>query len=234
MRLRLVRGVIDYDEQREQFWTPGGHPVTLHIRAGTNDHNTAFSCLDEDEYALPSGLSGIAWDIGGYIGAVTIALALDNPDLRIITVEPVPANCDILWRNVLQAGVEDRVALIRGAVGAPGQFVDVAYGYKGSEAAEHHAFVGNSTLALGTDHETITYPATTVDELLEAGSPAFVKIDTEGAEWDFLPGISVPLIVGEWHPTKGDLGAFIALLPDYDVVFTGPQVGPGGFRATAK
>ena len=227
-----------YPEHREPFWTPAGHPVTMHIRAGTNDHNTAYSCLDEDEYGLPSGLSGIAWDIGGYNGAVTVGLALDNPDLRVITVEPVPANCDIIWRNVLQAGVEDRVALIQGAVGAPGQLVTVRHSWGGSELAEHHAFVGNlSIIDPDATSEATVYPATTMDDLLEAGSPAFVKIDTEGAEWDFLPGVSalrVPLIVGEWHPTKGAIGDFLALLPDYDVVFTGPQAGPGGFRATAK
>ena len=230
--------MIDYDEQREQFWTPGGHPALMHIRTGTNDHNTAFSIMDEDEYGLPSGLSGIAWDIGGYNGAVTIALALDNPDLKIITVEPVPANCDLLWRNVLQAGVEDRVALIRGAVGRAGQMVRVDYNWRGSELAEHHAFVGNlSIIDPNATSDTITYPATTVDDLLEAGSPAFVKIDCEGGEWDFLADAipeRMPLIVGEWHPAKGDIGAFMALLDDYDVVFTGPQVGPGGFRATAK
>ena len=227
---------MNYPEQRELFHTPAGADVYMTIRAGTNDHNTAYSCLDENEYDLPVGLSGIAWDIGGYIGAVTIGLALDNPDLRIVTVEPVPDNCDLLWRNVLAAGVEDRVALIRGAVGRHGKTVDVAYGYRGSEAAEHHAFVGNSTLALGTDHETIRYPALTVRDLLEHGVPDFVKIDTEGAEWDFFDSAytsQLPLIVGEWHPIGGRTVADVAqLFPDHRyVTFTGPQAGPGGFRA---
>lgn len=219
----------------EHFRTPGGASAWLHIRPDTNDHNTAFSALNEDEYRLPR-ISGTAWDIGAHIGSVTIALALDNPELHVIAVEPVPDNLLVASRNFMSAGIRKRVTLIAGAVGKGD--VTVAHGFRGNEVAEHHAYIGNSDLAVGTDHETVTYPGLTVRQLLDwHGIPALVKIDTEGAEWDFLDTpdtANLPLILGEWHPIGGTIGEFIALLPHHDVTFTGPQVGPGGFRAVLR
>lgn len=222
----------------EQFTTPAGAPVELEIRPETNDHNTAYSALNENEYDLPHGLSGVTWDIGAHIGSVSIALALDNPDLRVIAVEPVPSNANILLRNCLSNGVGDRVTLISGAVGRAGAKVRVDWNYRGNEAAEHHRYIGNSTLGIGTEHETLVYDATSVRDLLEHGRPSFVKIDTEGAEWSFLDSAfaaALPLIVGEWHPVDGHtIGDLIALLPNHLVTFTGPQAGPGGFRAVLR
>jgi len=220
----------------EHFTTPGGKSVWLHIRPDTNDHNTAWSCLNEDEYALPR-ISGTAWDIGAHIGSATVALAVDNPDLRVIAVEPVPENAARIHMNARAAGVEDRVTIRAGAVGKGP--VSVRYDFTGSEHATHHAWIGNMTTLDPTDAaQSITYEGLTIGALLaEYGIPSLVKIDTEGAEWDFLDdkqAAMLPLIVGEWHPVGGTIGDFIALLPHHEVTFTGPQAGPGGFRAVLR
>lgn len=234
--------MIAYDTAMHVFTTPGGHPATFHYRTGTNDWNTLWASLNEDEYQLPPVQSGVAVDVGGYLGSVGIALAIDNPDLRVIIVEPVPPNCELITRNILQNGVEDRVKLLAGAVGPKGTMVHVAYGYKGSEAAEHHAFVGNSTLLEQAEHhETVKYAATTLWDLvnLAGGHIPLLKIDTEGGEWDFLlpPATrNVELIVGEWHPVKGHVRDDLVDLigKTHVVTFTGPKEGPGGFRAERR
>lgn len=235
-----------YEPQEATYRTPRGQPVSMWRRAGTNDANTLNSCLDQDEYGLRDlHLDGWALDIGAYLGGVTVALGVDNPGLRVIAVEPVPSNVELLTLNVVANGLADRVTVIDGAVAAPGdKRVTVFYGYRGTESLEHHAFVGNSTLAYDTggeaEHDSRDLsPHSLSDLLLMCDGPvSLVKIDAEGAEFAFLsdPATStLPLIIGEWHNVRGHTQAdVVALLPDHDVTFSGPLDGPGGFTAVLR
>lgn len=225
---------MEYTIETGSWRSPGGHPLTMSYRIGTNDWNTLTATLTEDEYGLPRGLRGHAVDVGGYLGSVGIALAADNPECRVTIIEPVPANCDLIEQNI--AANHSRATLVRGAVGKNHRKVTIRFGFRGSEAVEHHAFVGNSTLSDGATHyETVTYTPITLAEL---GPLSFLKIDTEGAEWDFLTGPveNVEAIVGEWHNTDGHtIGDMAALLePTHVVTFSGPQAGPGEFRAVRR
>lgn len=221
------------------FYTPGGHPVSMAYREGTNDWNTLNASMTEDEYKLPAGLSGHALDVGGYLGSVGIALAIDNPAMTVTIVEPVPPNADLIEENIALNGVGDRVTLIRGAVGRGGEQVDVWYGYRGSVSAEHHAFVGNSTLAYDTpgelDHDTVTYSALGFGDFR---APDFLKIDCEGGEWAFLDAdlSGVRTIVGEAHSVRGHKGKDIVALLEatHDVALTGDEEGTCGFWAVRR
>src|SRR5438552_2329150 len=211
--------------------TPGGHPAYFTYRDHTNDWNTLSSTMN-DEYRIPV-LSGVAVDVGGYLGSVGIGLALDNPDLRVWIIEPVPPNGDLIEENIAANSVGDRVTLIRGAVGRGS--VDVGFAYRGNETVEHHQFVGNSNLATDEEHETVTYRAITLRTMLKTTGPIdLMKIDTEGAEWDFLGSTALPdvhTVVGEWHPVKGHTGADLAaLMPSHDVTLEGEH----GFRAVRR
>lgn len=235
-----------YSKETGQYDTPNGRRLTFHYRTGTNDHNTIWSSLNEDEYGLRGDrFTGMALDVGGYLGSVGIGLAADNPDLRVVIVEPVPPNADLIEQNIAANHLWNRVELIRGAVGKGGESVDVWYGYRGSEALEHHAFVGNSTLAYESapqDHDTVTYTAIGLHDFIERYGPlSLLKVDTEGAEWAFLDTSRSVLeqvadIRGEWHPVRDHtMGDLLALLDATHVVtFDGPQAGPGGFRAMRR
>jgi FkbM family methyltransferase len=232
-----------YDIREHDFRTPQGNPILMAYREDTNDWNTLTATLTEDEYSLPSGLSGIALDIGGYLGSVGIALALDNPDLQVTVVEPVPPNADLIERNIAANRVWNRVHLVRGAVGKRGTLVSVKYGYLGNEKATHHAFVGNSTLMDPEDEDaviTLTYSALDIAALVGDDDVAFCKVDTEGGEYAFLDdprGVAqLQTIVGEWHNVDGHVIGDIAFLlsPTHLVTFSGPQTGPGGFRAVRR
>ena len=234
---------MHYELREHGFRTPHGREARMTYRVGTNDWNTLWATLNEDEYQIPSGISGTAADIGGYLGSVGISLALDNPDLRVVIVEPVPPNAELIRTNIAMNHLADRVTLIEGAAGKGGEPVSVWYGYEGSVSLEHHAFVGNSTLAYDVSdvtHQTAEYEAISLSDLTDEYGPlAFLKIDTEGAEWAFLdsPALSeVETITGEWHPVRGHtMGDLLALLDATHVVtFTGPQTGPGGFRAVRR
>jgi FkbM family methyltransferase len=225
-----------YELTEGTFHTPGGHPVRMTYRLDTNDADTLRASLDEDEYGLPQGLTGTALDVGGYLGSVGIALALDNPELAVTIIEPVPENADLIERNLEANGVE--AYLIRNAVGK-GR-MEVRYGFGGSHVLEHHAFVGNSSLADGIEapHQSIIYydPA----KLADFVPLTYLKIDCEGGEFTFLDSPTfnryVQTIVGESHAVNGHKGSDIVALLEatHEVTLIGDGEGTCGFRAVRR
>jgi FkbM family methyltransferase len=221
-----------YEPREESFRTPRGQTVTMLVRADTNDWNTLASCLNEDEYELRGlHLVGRALDIGAYTGGVTVALAVDNPELKVVAIEPVPGNVELLYRNLEANGLLDRVTVHEAAAGDGGD-VNLRYGYSGSELACHHAFVGNMSMLEEPGPDNPHTLVTLRSMRMPAEPYSFVKIDCEGCEWD-VDLAPYPLIHGEWHPVRGHTQAeFIERLIDtHEVTFTGPPEGPGGFVA---
>ena len=235
-----------YDVAPAIFRTPKGVPVRVFLRDETNDWNTAYSALNEDEYRLAGrDLSGLALDIGGHIGTVTLALAVDNPTLRVIVLEPIPENLVLLRDNLAANAVADRVTVVEGMAGKSGRG-QIRYAFKGNETALHHAYIGNSTLAVPEgDHTIIDVPSYSLGDLIGDQEVTALKIDAEGGEYAFL-GSSLDslaqcaLIYGEWHPnapegnnrTQGDI--LTLLSPTHEVTFSGPIGGPGGFVAVRR
>lgn len=221
-----------YDQHLEAFRTPRGRPVQLWVREGTNDHNTAYSALDEDEYRLADlHLTGAALDVGAHIGAVSIALLADNPGLALTCIEPVPDNVWLLERNLAENGLTATV--LHGAAGDSGR---IAYRYTGSENALHHAFIGNATLLERSRLHAVAEVPT--HDLAEFTPLSLLKIDCEGCEWSFLRGpalAKVACIVGEAHNVPGHpepaRELHELLDPLFDVHISGPESGPFGFRA---
>ena len=172
-----------YNVTHGTFRTPRGRNVTMAYREDTNDYNTLRSCLDEDEYRLRDlHLEGTALDVGAHIGGATIALAVDNPDLRIVSVEAVPPNVDLLRENVERNGLTDRVTVIHAAAGK-GKTTTIRWAFAGNESADHHAFIGNSLLPSGATHRSEKVFVRTLASLVrEFGPFSFAKVDAEGAE----------------------------------------------------
>lgn len=235
---------VEYREVTGSWVTPKGRRSTFTYREDTSDWNTISSCLTHDEYGLAErDLTGLAIDIGAYVGSVTIPLLLDNRDLRVVAVEALQENADLIARNAEANGVADRLTLICGAAASPDdKSADVFWRAQGTEMVEHHAFIGNSSLVYAhgdQNHETATVACYSLSALLGYGDAAFLKIDCEGCEWSFLtdPAISrVETIVGEWHPVNGHQREDVLGLlgATHDVEFSGPIEGPGGFTAVRR
>ena len=234
---------IEYPERQVVGKTPRGNDVVIWIRDNTSDWNTVYSVMTEDEYELAKLplLAGLAVDVGAHLGSVSVALAIDNPELRVIAIEAIGENADLIRRNAAENHVEDRVEVWNLAASAPGiKTADVFWRAQGSETVEHHAFIGNSDLVYShgdAGHETETISCVNFGQI---GEPVtFMKIDCEGCEWGFLsdPGIKdVARIHGEWHPVNGHVQSDIVdlLSPSHDVTLTGPEAGPGGFVAVRR
>lgn len=220
------------------FRTPRGRSVSLSYREDTNDYNVLRSCLDEDEYHLRDlSMAGQALDIGAHIGGVTVALAVDNPDLHVTAVEAVPPNIELLRENVERAGVTERVTIIHAAAGK-GTTANVKWAFEGNgDLGSHNAFVGNALLPVPIEaHASMTLDVIALPKLVGDGVE-FAKVDCEGCEWPFLQGRAlskVGRIHGEWHPTDGHVRNDIMRVltrAGFTVVFSGPEAGPGGFEA---
>ena len=224
------------------YRTPRGSSAQMAHRAGTNDHNTLFSCMTEDEYGLAAihlADGQVAVDVGAYAGGVAISLALDNPGARIIAVEPLTANVELITDNVRRNGLADRVLISHRAVAAPGlRTTTVRWAFSDDESGRHHRYVGNSTLSPSGGRREIV-DCVSLSDLVEAagGYIHLLKIDCEGGEYELLQDAdalrSVGVMVGEYHDGWDRL---VALL---DATHVASQVGPstdhfGGFRAVPR
>lgn len=137
---------MDLDEK--DVLTPHDHPARFRCRPGTSDLATVGATNRlwgnlVDEYHLPEGLAGWALDIGAHIGAVTVPLLIDNPGLRVVAIEAVPANVELLRQNLELNGVADRCIVMPGAAWHGKGTVNVEFGYTGSETATTHAYIGS-------------------------------------------------------------------------------------------
>jgi FkbM family methyltransferase len=175
--------------------TPNGNLVRLACRPETSDANIAGLIADKDEYRLGGRkFHGVAFDIGAHIGAVAIPLALDNPHLTVVAVEPVPENAQLLRRNIDLNRVGSQVIADEHALGTD----LIEYGWHG-----RHRFIGNldnggSTSALPVTPITLTG----LFDTYRFYRATLIKLDCEGCEWDVLNDPAVDrcdLIVGEWH-----------------------------------
>lgn len=220
------------------------------VRQGTLDANMVLG-LAHDEYRLASrSLEGWAIDIGAYIGTVAITLARQNPDLRVIAVEAVPENADILEQNAQRLGL-GRVSVVRAWAAGPNDLTGLChYGYTKREAESDgyvaaHRFVGNTWGDSGKPEHSVEMPAVSLDALLKTygiDEVSLLKIDCEGCEWAFLdtPAISkVKTIVGEYHGGFEDRpmeprARLVEMLPNHRVEFWSDEPLIGLFQATRR
>ena len=157
-----------------------------------------------------------AIDIGANIGLFTILLSnLLSPSNRVLGIEPTPGALKYLRRNVERNNVEARVILFEGvAASHPGEVkLKVICGM------EEYSSLGNMVhpAIKGKGYEELSVPSDTIDSLAEKFGlrPGFIKIDTEGAEYEVLSGceqtmrVHRPIILCEsWSdaPTRAAAG----------------------------
>lgn len=188
------------------FRTPWGKDVIGYYREDTSDENTHISCLVEDEYRINRLNSfGTAIDLGGHIGAVT--LALQSKGLKTITVEPLKENQEMIEKNMEANGFKDFI-LHKGAVSTTGAFEKKIY----KNETMGHGFIGSS---LPISESFVTVPTVSLNAII-ASIPKderchFLKIDIEGGEWDILEDTSrfyldrVDNIAIEIHSKSGEI-----------------------------
>jgi len=217
--------------------------LRFRTRSDTNDGALVTGIITYDEYHLRDlrELHGTAIDIGAHVGAVTLSLLADHPDLHVIAVEVVPENVEVLRINIEENGFSDRTTIIQAAAAEPGRkTASVLWNYR-SAGSEPEAYVKDSRFIAGiygpkqSDADSHRVKAVALDDLM-AGLDKIdlLKIDCEGCEWQFLrsPRVKdVERIVGEFH-NEGGIETLRGLIGDtHQVMQFGGQHDIGLFRA---
>lgn len=185
-----------------------GRQILLSLRCGAR----VFCRLDEvftvvevfglGEYegaALQSGSRApVIVDVGANIGVATVWLAWRFPEATIVAIEPDGDAILRLRKNIAINGLTQRVQSIHGGVGA-----------RDGTAALHHGRTSSvNTLepSTGRDDEELVQVLSLGSVIsLAGGYIGVLKIDCEGAEYEFLSGDVSPgpavigMIVGEYH-----------------------------------
>lgn len=216
----------------ELVTTPGGHEARFVVRPDTSDLAVVGSTCGlwghppEDEYGIGQRpITGVFWDIGAHIGAVAVAVLLDNPDARAVLVEPLKDNLNAIEANLAENGLTDRATVLAGAVGTSRIGWDWA-------TDRTNRYIGN--LSHQVRNRTMRVRRYSIADLLEYGTPELVKIDCEGGEYGFLDDPDVALlgeIVGEYHGSQAKLLSLLGATHDVEI----PEDVPTGlFRATRQ
>lgn len=205
------------------FTAPNGVQRTLWFRDGTNDESTLIATFEEDEYKVLERFKGgdAVIDLGAHIGGVTMLLSTLDPMPKIIAVEPLPENCEILRRSADQNGIN--VTLFEAAiVPVTTEQISVYYGLG------VHKFVGQENLTSSKEYATkrkcVKVPTIDLgfifglEHIKECG---FLKIDIEGAEEDIFKSLpqnaldKIKVIVGEYH--NQDFDKFFPFKDQYEI-----------------
>jgi FkbM family methyltransferase len=231
----------------EAFITPRGNGLMLATRGNTNDAAMAHAILTSDEYQLAGLPRMVGWalDIGAHIGSVGLALALDNPDLSVVCIEPVPENCEVIRQSITLNALGNRVFVEEGSAGAIGQttlkcrydFTDADWPDK--SGIHDSRWIGNIWREGDNPVATeIDSPVVTLGGLAEKyGTEVFrfCKIDCEGCEVHaFADGVElIDEIIGEFHDNLlPELRELIE--PTHHITVIDDKGGIGLFRAVRR
>jgi FkbM family methyltransferase len=229
--------------------SPKGRSVNLTYREDTSDLATIGSTWRlwgklEDEYdlaSLPDDLTGTAIDIGAHIGSVALALLVDHPRLKVVAVEPLAENIEIIELNATALGVTDRLTIKQAGISSAAR-TSIDWNWRSSENENYwrtNRYIGN-VVGAGAEHmlhDTAVVPGISLSSLVAKRTKVpFLKIDCEGCEWVALtdPLVArIDLIAGEYHGHPGPEGV-MDLLGDTHDVNTTPNGACGLFRAVKR
>jgi FkbM family methyltransferase len=227
--------------------TARGNLVKMAYREGTSDLGTIGATFRlwgklEDEYdlaGLPDDLSGVAIDIGAHIGTVALALLADHPRLKVIAVEPLAENVEMIAKSAAENGLADRLTILHAGI-SDTDTATVDWNWRATTNEGYwrtNRFIGNVMTDPGMAHETAVVPGVSLKSLMPKGERVpFLKIDCEGCEWVALkdPAVKrIDRIAGEYHGFPGPDG-LEAMLGKTHVVTHVPEGACGMFRAVKR
>ena len=172
-------------------------------------------------------------DLGANVGFFTCKIAQQRKEARIIAVEAMAENCEILRRNIQRNSFKN-ITVVNSAIAGSIGSIDIPFYYTPTGECR----VTSATPA-DTDIHNAKIPTTTVEEIFSKHSIDrcnLLKIDIEGHEYATIYSTPdavlsrIDQIAMEWHnePARGnpaELSAFLSgkgfqILPASDKDFT--------------
>jgi FkbM family methyltransferase len=139
------------------------------------------------EYIREQQREGVYVDIGAHLGTHTVWFAVLCPSTRVHAFEPIARNVDMVRRNVVANGLENKVTVHHvGLSDTAGQATNTL-------GPEHQiGFVENAVAAVET------FDVVRLDDVLKRERVAVIKLDVEGMEPAVLRGAA--RILTRWRP----------------------------------
>lgn len=234
--------------------TPNGHPIEFYCRESTNDAALVAGIMGEDEYDLEGErIAGWVIDVGAHIGIVALSIARDFPEAKVVAVEAVHANVEVLLKNVSLNSLSDRVIVEWAAATKPGVLsVPIIYDYVSvgtrdgtmpsidQPYVKDCRYIGNIFEYPEGEQQAKTEMVIgmSLDRLMERHQMdrvQLLKIDCEGCEYAFLKTKAVDKvdrIIGEFH--RGFPNIEKLLKKTHDLTVRVDRGGVGIFEANHK
>lgn len=184
-----------------------------------HDAATAWVVFCREEYEVPLRARCIV-DIGANFGAFSLYAASRAPWATIVSLEPHPQEFPRLQSHVAASGLGRRVHALQLAVAAEAgqRWIDADPAHPGPSRGLHPSSQADAPA------DSVPVRAITLLEVLDraraitrADRISLVKMDVEGAEHEFLPGLppgslaDVDAWVMEYHPNGPKALLFAAL-----------------------
>ena len=165
----------------------------VYVREGTYDTYVVNEI--ERCYGQLDVKDKVVFDIGANIGAFTV-WALDHGAAHVHAFEPLPANYHMLLVNCTK---RDNCELYETAVTVDTGETQIWYVPNGKNP-------GNTSQYIQRGRKQAVVKTLGFKNLLESYRPSVLKVDVEGAEYDWLRGDTLPMFVKqvavELHMTK--------------------------------
>jgi FkbM family methyltransferase len=179
----------------------GGTRLLIADAQGSDTAPTVAIEMNSDEYRLGRirfEPGDVIVDVGAHVGMVAIWLALRNPLVTVIAVEPEPLNLSYLRANIAANGV-DNIVVVPLALTADRRTLPIARPPSNSGGAGVYYDETDG-------YATSEVRSTTLDAIFGQFVPGrcrLLKIDCEGAEHEILPTSQVlervDWFAGEFH-----------------------------------
>lgn len=150
-------------------------------------------------------------DIGAHSGIYAVEVLRRNPDALLIAVEPNPALCRALERNLRVNGMDERAVVVQTALGPENGSTLLEFRPGGSWGYRTRLRQAPDAEARG-----VTVPMATVTDVLQARTPVLAKCNAEGAEYDVFPqmfaaGIRPAFVILMTHLPGSSTGDLLSL-----------------------
>ena len=175
----------EYDPEALELLTPRGHAFRMYVAPRYRDHYVVHRYEEFSANLVASIVrrADMFIDIGASFGFYSLLAAERRPNLAVIALEPTPATCAVLERNVKLAGKPNIEIRQMAASNESGRRrFNVAWA---SDSCGFFPHPNVDTL------QSIEVETTTIDALLRGREPAslLIKVDTEGNELAVLEGM---------------------------------------------
>jgi FkbM family methyltransferase len=197
---------------RERFVVSlGGLRLTFRADLAPASVDTYLDIFRDNGHMRVNGFSDtpqekLLIDLGANEGFYSIRMKLRNPELRIIAVEPLPANYQLLLENIRNNSFTGITAINQAITDINGTIELETYPHVGTMASRNINTMEQFWMK-PDQVETIEVASQTLKRLFETcdiDTVDLLKMDVEGSELDILSGSlhileKVRKIVIEWH-----------------------------------